>query len=432
MMSADEKFKSKDELEDWLKRRGVDDNVADAADALFAKGFNRPSALLGITVEELKSDAGIQNPLARILSNKLEKHALGQLLSEDTVATLTHFAKEYASKKSTIVLSDATFGSKRALLSMFCELPEKAATWPNRPSTSTLRECPAFDWHNSNEGSPQNRTAYMHHLQQNILLPKNYSFGDVQPIHNLLDVEIQGVDYESRQRLRGTTDVVITKIENIQHSTIRNSVDAQLELKKPRDLASKDHSPQVIAQHFAASYLNPMHGIVSVLTDLGSSWTFYWFADCKDAPSGMALYKHMLQGKEAPAAAKFVLENTIIVEPSMATALPTTFSSRISFEDVIKRLSQAPRPIASASGDRGPQDQDGTGNADEKQESAAGSTPGDQTHASNDLTGYTSEHGRNHSESRQHQMMAAECLRLLAPKYNSEVADQLDLLDMVD
>ena len=60
MMSADEKFKSKDELEDWLKRRGFDDNVADAADALFAKGFNRPSALLGITVEELKSDAGIQ------------------------------------------------------------------------------------------------------------------------------------------------------------------------------------------------------------------------------------------------------------------------------------------------------------------------------------------------------------------------------------
>ena len=72
---------------------------------------------------------------------------------------------------------------------MFCELPEKAATWPNRPSTSTLRECPAFDWHDSNEDSPQNRTAYMHHLQHNILLPGNYIFGGVQPIRNLLDVE---------------------------------------------------------------------------------------------------------------------------------------------------------------------------------------------------------------------------------------------------
>lgn len=370
-----------------------------------------------------------------------------QLLSEDTVAALTLFAKEYASKKSTIVLSDATFGSKHALLSMFFELPEKAATWPNMPSTSTLGKCPVFHWHNSNEDSPENRTAYMQHLKQNILLPDNYVFGDVQPIRSLLDVEIHGVDSETR-RLRGTTDVVITKIENIQHSTIRNSIDAQLELKEPRNLASKDHSPQVIAEHFAASYLNPMLGIVSVLTDLCSSWTFYWFAYCKDASGGVALYRHVLQDTAAAAAAKYVLENTITGESSLTnptgpTTLPTTFSSRLSFEDLMEKLSQATKAKRLRWGDNymdpdndsgtlGPQDQDGTGNAGGKQHgSASGSTPGDQAHASNNETGYT-EHGRKHSESRQHGTRAAELLRLLAPQYNNEVADQLDLLDMVD
>lgn len=42
----------------WLKSRGdVDedeDNFADVADTLFAKGFNRPMRLLGITSEILK------------------------------------------------------------------------------------------------------------------------------------------------------------------------------------------------------------------------------------------------------------------------------------------------------------------------------------------------------------------------------------------
>ena len=75
-MSADDnRFSNKDELEYWLKRRGVDDEDAgDAAGKLLARGFNKPSRLLGITVEELKNDVGIQNPLARELMNKLKDY----------------------------------------------------------------------------------------------------------------------------------------------------------------------------------------------------------------------------------------------------------------------------------------------------------------------------------------------------------------------
>ena len=64
-----------------MKSQGVDeDDVVEAADKLWAKEFNKPSRLLGIAVEELKNDVGIQNPLARELSNKLsqQQNALSQ------------------------------------------------------------------------------------------------------------------------------------------------------------------------------------------------------------------------------------------------------------------------------------------------------------------------------------------------------------------
>mmetsp|Transcript_26801 Transcript_26801/g.62844 ORF Transcript_26801/g.62844 Transcript_26801/m.62844 type:complete len:322 (-) Transcript_26801:269-1234(-) len=72
-MEEDKKFKSKDELEDWLKSRGVDeDDVADAAEKLLANRFNRPSKLLGISVEMLLRQ-GLSDATAMGLSNKLKE-----------------------------------------------------------------------------------------------------------------------------------------------------------------------------------------------------------------------------------------------------------------------------------------------------------------------------------------------------------------------
>ena len=74
-MSNDKKFESKDELETWLKGRGVDeDDVGAVAEKLFAGKYNKPSKLLGITIQELEKYAGIEGPLARGLSNNLEKN----------------------------------------------------------------------------------------------------------------------------------------------------------------------------------------------------------------------------------------------------------------------------------------------------------------------------------------------------------------------
>jgi hypothetical protein len=73
MSDEDKKFDNKDELENWLKRRGVDEeDVGDAADKLFKGKYNHTSKLLGITTQELNEYAGIYGPLARGLCNKLK------------------------------------------------------------------------------------------------------------------------------------------------------------------------------------------------------------------------------------------------------------------------------------------------------------------------------------------------------------------------
>lgn len=75
-MSEDKKFANKVELENWLKERGVDeDDVADAAEPLLQRGFNKPSRLIGIKIDMLQK-AGLSDPLALELSNKLQRSPL--------------------------------------------------------------------------------------------------------------------------------------------------------------------------------------------------------------------------------------------------------------------------------------------------------------------------------------------------------------------
>ena len=63
MMSEDIKFESKAELQEWLKGRGLDeDDAVEVSQKLFSNGYNKPSRLMGITVEELRDFAGIVGP----------------------------------------------------------------------------------------------------------------------------------------------------------------------------------------------------------------------------------------------------------------------------------------------------------------------------------------------------------------------------------
>jgi len=71
-MDEDARFANKGELEDWMKRRGVDNEKAkESAGKLFANGYDMPSTLVGASAAELIQAAKLSPPVARHLSNKL-------------------------------------------------------------------------------------------------------------------------------------------------------------------------------------------------------------------------------------------------------------------------------------------------------------------------------------------------------------------------
>ena len=100
-MSNDKKFESKDELEAWLKDRGVGkDDVGEAAEKLISKGFNKPSRILGITVEMLQR-AEFGDPLALDLSNKLSNDQQQVSQSNHPVAVRSFVSWSHSSTHST-------------------------------------------------------------------------------------------------------------------------------------------------------------------------------------------------------------------------------------------------------------------------------------------------------------------------------------------
>lgn len=151
-------------------------------------------------------------------------------------------------------------------------------------------------------------------------------------MRTLFNTEIHGVggaDGLGEQRM-----LLSRNQKNILNSAIQNNVEALLELKKPQNLQNKDHSPQTICQHVAASFLNCKHGVVSVLTDLNDNWTSFWFATNQNG--SVALHRLDLKRKDesrAAGLARYILEN--LNDVTRGDTLPTSFVDRLSFDTVI-------------------------------------------------------------------------------------------------
>jgi len=107
-MSADEDKKFNDEdfqLKDWLVSRGVDRTKAEKAEpTLLASGFDMPSTLLGITVEELTKinktisdkQAKLSVALIRHLHNKLQQQQIPQQIPQQDVTAAWEFGASTA------------------------------------------------------------------------------------------------------------------------------------------------------------------------------------------------------------------------------------------------------------------------------------------------------------------------------------------------
>jgi hypothetical protein len=359
-------------------------------------------------------------------------------LSETVTGGLELMVNDYLAKKSTIVLSETSRATKNDLIEML-GLAEKGASWSGKPAV--LPHIDGFSWRKGPEDSTENRKAYMAYLEEMLQIPAHYALADVQPNRTLLQVELFRELPETRN-ISGTTDVVIAKAQHICNQAIRNNIETLLELKEPQNLQQKDHTPQMIGEHIGASYLNRHHAVVSVLTDLNRAWTFCWFArglgDSDDSNQQMALYRLCLDGGQAAADAKYLLDSLYDKNSVAEDTLPSTFANRLPFQAVLdsfvknnKRVrrefdradssdsadldSKKPSPFGGgvAGGQHPPTvgtDASGSGTAPENNQGAALSGGGGDAPT----------------------MSMASALSLFARPTDRDVANELDLLDMVD
>lgn len=306
----------------------------------------------------------------------------------------------------------------------------KGASWDSKPQS--LEEIPPFkpyEWikHNGKflaEDHQSNRDAYMTHLKNQVHLPSTYALYDAQPHRNLLDVQAEASGLP--RNIKGTTDVVVAKSEDVTNDAVRHNVVALLELKKINNLGN--HEPQICLELCAAAILNPETPVLTCYTDLNGRWVFYWFGlvnvSARVAIKKLVLTRHIACSKLA----KYLLDRITTKTDAAPETLPESFINRLSWRQVQVQLrSAAPGGPHTAGND-----------SDEKQsgnQSGGGKNPfkrdrNDDNDDPGDPDTSKGTHKKKHQKSEASGSNLASGLRLLCPQ--DDVADELDLLDMVD
>ena len=238
-------------------------------------------------------------------------------------------------------------------------------------------------------------------------------------------VELVAGDSLSR-KVSGTTDVVIAKSEDIRNDCVRNNIETLIELTKPNNMVSKDHCPQTIIEHVTASYLNPEHAVVSVLTDLGQNWIFFWFAPSED-DEVMCLYKLTLDGDEAPSEAKYILDSLFNNVVGESQTLPSAFAKRQCFLAVANSVNRkkARLDFSSKYHDRNDKNH-------KPSSGGAGHNPDPTFYSSSRSAEDKSNTTSNAGVDGNTPLNLAHALSLFAPAADRDIANQLDLVDMLE
>lgn len=324
---------SKAELETWLKGRGVDENDAvAAADKLLAGPhiYDRPSALLDISVGELMSHAGIEDPvLARVLSNNLVKKPNTEFQEK------LEFVYEYTVRK---IKDDETVQLSKPETEKYMKAMQNSkvildvAKWEKKPSLIELQseasQMQEHHWLPGKEGTPQNRKAYMAYLnnKNNITLPLGGKLFEGSTDSYFLGVEMVDLGIKTK----GHIDVVIADSHHQDLSTTRQNMWGGIKLKKKENDKDKNGiQRQVVLQHLASSYLNDNTGILTIMTDLCTRWHFYWFSN-----TGNRLLRY-----EATMLEAHYLIHHMMDESSSHDLNPEDFLNRGSWNQAVSSLS---------------------------------------------------------------------------------------------
>ena len=168
--------------------------------------------------------------------------------------------------------------------------------------------------------------------------------------------------------------------------------------------------------------------MVSVLTDLDATWIFFWYA-VGEEDSKMSLYRLTLNGEGAVAEAKYLLDS--LYDSSVGYTLPATFAARQPLNAVLKDL---------ISRKRGRMDLDGDNGLNSVPDSKPSSSGGAERYPDSNTDSLSERNDSSGQQSNQRgtggggstPMRMAHALSLFAPPADRDVANELDLLDMVE
>ena len=154
----------------------------------------------------------------------------------------------------------------------------KGAAWKDKgriPKTNT----PVHTWLDGNEDSPENIEKYMNYIHTE-LKPKfrwkdEHKYVDCNErgggLKSLLDTH----QFDGQHSTSGNIDVVLVESADKDAMAIKNNIELGLELKHTKNKG--EHERQVILQHLAASFLNHQYPVLTLMSDLSTRFTFYWF-----------------------------------------------------------------------------------------------------------------------------------------------------------
>lgn len=176
-----------------------------------------------------------------------------------------------------------------------------------------------FSWQPGKEESKENRTLYMDYLRNNISLPANGKLFDGSNGGYFLSAEMASLEVKTK----GNIDVVMAAERHQKIDTTIRNMWAGIELKRQDNNSTQEIRRQVILQHLSNSYLNEDTGILTIMTDLGPRWRFYWFSK-----GGNALMEYHASSKGE---AKYLIQH---MKDTGDTSAPTDFLNRASWNQM--------------------------------------------------------------------------------------------------
>jgi len=294
--------------------------------------------LLEVLTNDNLSPTSGKHPLIVVVPRAPLQPAQSGLLSQvvSKVKVMSQQLKQIVDEESTLQLSKPSVEKfDNAMKKIGCkrDTPNWDQDEDTRRTIASLNESMVdFEWESLKEDSKANHENYMAYLNNSITLPVDSKLFDGTGTQNLLSTKMESVEVKTC----GNIGVVMAHRRHQDVSIAISHMWAGIELKKANNTDNEGIRRQVILQHLSASHLNRSERVLTIMTDLGRRWHFYWFSKLKNA---LMIYKATSKGE-----ANYLISH--MMKKTGTTSAPPDFLNRSTWNEMFPSSSSCMDTIA--------------------------------------------------------------------------------------